>query len=98
MNEAREISKIDQQMLTKANTNSSKSTKSHIDKKSQKESETRNSSSVAVSNEKVLLKSVESLVSAIKSGKLLKEQELSDQRIKSILNRVLDRKESIGML
>ena len=44
-------------------------------------------------NEKVLLKSVESLVSAIKSGKLIKEQELSDNRIKSILNRVIERKE-----
>ena len=62
-----------------------------------KDIETRNSSSVT-NNEKVLLQSVEGLVSAIKSGKLIKEQELSDQRIQSILNRVIERKEIVGML
>jgi hypothetical protein len=36
-----------------------------------------------------LKKKVENLVSGIKSGKLIEEQERSDQRIKDILNRVL---------
>jgi hypothetical protein len=96
INEARQISKQEQYASFKANTNSSKSTKSTFDKKSSKDTEVRHGSSV-ISNEKVLLQSVEGLVSAIKSGKLIKEQELSDQRIQSILNRVIERKEIVGM-
>lgn len=43
------------------------------------------------SNEKILLKNVETLIGAIRSGDLIKEQELSDKRIEEILNKVLDR-------
>ena len=41
--------------------------------------------------EKVLLKSVESLITAIKSGHLIKEQEESNQRIQEILGNILDK-------
>lgn len=44
--------------------------------------------------EKNLLKSVESLITSIKSGQLIKEQELSNKRIQEILANVLD-KESL---
>ena len=50
-----------------------------------------------ISNEKKLLKSVEGLISAIKSGQLVKEQENSSKRIQEILGSVLD-KASLSLL
>jgi hypothetical protein len=48
-------------------------------------------------NEKMLLKSVEELIMTIKSGELIKEQELSNKRIQEILSTVLD-KTSLALL
>ena len=50
-----------------------------------------------ITNEKKLLKSVEGLISAIKSGQLVKEQENSSKRIQEILGSVLD-KTSLSLL
>ena len=50
-----------------------------------------------ITNEKRLLKSVEGLISAIKSGQLVKEQENSSKRIQEILGSVLD-KASLSLL
>jgi hypothetical protein len=50
-----------------------------------------------ISSEKKLLKSVEGLISAIKSGQLVKEQETSSKRIQEILGSVLD-KASLSLL
>jgi len=43
-------------------------------------------------NEKLLLKSVETLISAIKSGELVKQQDESDKKIQEILSTILDEK------
>ena len=47
-----------------------------------------------IPNEKFLLKSVESLISAIKSGQLKKEQELSNKKIFDILGTILGREKN----
>jgi hypothetical protein len=60
------------------------------------ESTSISSDNNAILNEKSLLKSVESLIVAIKSGQLKKEQEQSNRRIFEILGTILDR-ESLMM-
>jgi 3-dehydroquinate dehydratase len=54
-------------------------------------------SAVNNNNEKLLQKSVESLIVSIKSGELAKEQDESNKRITNILSSVLD-KQSLSML
>ena len=58
---------------------------------------TKDNTSINLRNERGLLKSVEGLILAIKTGQLVKEQEQSNRRIQEILGRVLD-KESLSMM